>query len=151
MSKQQSELTMASTTCRPSMRAQTHDSTAFQSTQLCHLLLKSAAQGGLPNWATVAADDVYGNRGRVLTPYSGWTLTNRQDSFNYFLSSYRIFVEQVFGVIVARFGIFWSSMRCSVKKASRIVVVCCKVHNFIIDQRLERGDRNDTRPVARCG
>jgi hypothetical protein len=33
----------------------THDSTAFQSTQLCHLLLKSAGQGGLPNWATVCS------------------------------------------------------------------------------------------------
>jgi hypothetical protein len=30
-----------------------------------------------------------------------------------------------------------------VKKASRTVVVCCKVHNFVMDQRLERGDRND--------
>jgi DDE superfamily endonuclease len=84
----------------------THDSTAFRSTQLHHLLLKSASQGGLPDWATVAADDVYGNRGRVLTPYSGRTLTSRQDAYNYFLSSCRIFVEQVFGVIVARFGIF---------------------------------------------
>jgi hypothetical protein len=122
----------------------THDSTAFQSTQLCQLLLKSAEQGGLPNWASIAADDAYGNRGRVLTPYSGRMLTSREDAFNYFLSSCRIFVEQVFGVIVARFGIFWSPMRCSVKKTSRIVVVCCKIHNFIIDRRLERGDDNDT-------
>jgi DDE superfamily endonuclease len=80
----------------------------------------------------------------VSTPDSGRTLKIRQDSFNYFLYYCRIFVEQVFAVIVARFGTFWSQMRCSVKKASNIVVVCCKVHNFIIDQRLERGDRNDT-------
>jgi DDE superfamily endonuclease len=38
----------------------THDSTAFQSTQLCHLLLKSVGQGGLPNCAIVATDDAYG-------------------------------------------------------------------------------------------
>jgi hypothetical protein len=129
----------------------THDLTAFRSAQLYHLLLKSASQGGLPDWATVAADDVYGNRGRVLTPYSGRTLTSRQDAYIYFLSSCRIFVEQVFGVIVARFGIFWSPMKCSVEKASRIVVVCCKLHNFITDQRLERGDKygaEDQQPDA---
>jgi DDE superfamily endonuclease len=121
----------------------THDSTTFQSTSLCSLLLKSAEQGGLPNWASIAADDAYGNRGRVLTPYSGRALTSRQDTFNYFLSSCRIFVEQVFGVIVTRFGIFWSPMKCYLKKASRIVGVCCKIHNFIVDRRLERGDEHD--------
>jgi hypothetical protein len=35
-------------------------------------------------------------------------------------------------------------MRCSVKKASRIVVICCKLHNLIIARRLERGYNNDT-------
>jgi hypothetical protein len=65
-------------------------------------LLKSAGQGGLPYLATVAAGDAYGNRGRVLTPYSGRPLTSRQDAFNYFISSCRIFIEQVLGVIVAR-------------------------------------------------
>jgi hypothetical protein len=90
----------------------THDSTAFQSTQLCQLLLKSSKQGGLPNWAIIAADDAYANHGRVLTPYSGRMLTSRQDEFNYFLFSCRILVEQVFVVIVARFGIFLSPMRC---------------------------------------
>jgi hypothetical protein len=47
----------------------THDSTAFQSTALHEILGKSVRDGGLPNWATVAADDAYGNKGRILSPY----------------------------------------------------------------------------------
>jgi hypothetical protein len=35
-------------------------------------------------------------------------------------------------------------MGSSVKKAARIVIVFCKLHRFVIFQRLERGDRNGT-------
>jgi hypothetical protein len=89
----------------------------------------------------VAADNAHGNGsagGRIITPYSG-SLTSVQDSFNYFLSSLRIMVEQTFGVVVARWGILWSPLRCSRAKASKILVVCCKLHNYIIDQQDKAG------------
>jgi DDE superfamily endonuclease len=88
----------------------------------------------------VAADNAYGNGsscGQVLRPFPG-ALTSRQEAFNYYLSSLRILVEQVFGVIVGRWGILWSPMRCTLKKATRVVVVVCKLHNFIIDERRAR-------------
>jgi hypothetical protein len=66
-------------------------------------------------------------------------LTSVQDSFNYLLSSLRILVEQAFGVVVARWGILWSPLRCSLAKASKISVVCCKLHHYIIDQRDKAG------------
>jgi hypothetical protein len=66
-------------------------------------------------------------------------LTSVQDSFNYFLSSLRIMAEQTFGVVVARWGILWSPLRCSLAKASKINVVCCKLHYNIIDQRDKAG------------
>jgi DDE superfamily endonuclease len=82
----------------------THDSTAVMSTPLHTLLDRSEADGGLPDWASVAADNAYGNGsacGRVLTLFHG-ALYNSQEAFNYYLSSLRILVEQVFGVIVGR-------------------------------------------------
>jgi DDE superfamily endonuclease len=79
----------------------THDSTAYQSTALHKFLEKNESEGGISAWATVAADDAYGNGGRILTPYSGRSLTPAQDAFNYYLSSCRIFVEQVSGVLVS--------------------------------------------------
>jgi hypothetical protein len=37
---------------------------------------------------------------RFVTPYSGRNLDVKKGSFNFYFSSLRIFVEQVFGVIV---------------------------------------------------
>ena len=71
----------------------THDSTAFQTSVLHTHLQKAADDGGLPYFATVAADDAYGNGtcgGRILTPCSGRNLSSAMDTFNFFLSSNRI-------------------------------------------------------------
>jgi DDE superfamily endonuclease len=116
----------------------THDSTAFSSTALFEHLLRPEEDGGLPKWAAIAADDAYGNGsagGRIVTPYSGRNLDVKKDSFNFYLSSLRIVVEQVFGVIVSRWGILWSPLRCSLEKSTKIIVVCAKLHNFILDER----------------
>jgi DDE superfamily endonuclease len=85
----------------------THDSTAFSPTALFDHLSRREEDGGLPSWAAVAADDAYGNGsagGRIRTPYSGRNLDVEKDSCNFYLSSLRIVVEQVFGVIVSRWG-----------------------------------------------
>ena len=107
----------------------THDSTALQATKLYDLL-----QGiVLPNWATVAADDTYSNGRHIVTPYSGYGLSIMKDTFNYYLSSCRIIVEQAFGILVGRFGIFWSALRYDLSVDTLIVMVACKLQNFIID------------------
>jgi DDE superfamily endonuclease len=104
-------------------------------------LLNTEHEGRLPDWATVAADNAYGNGsagGRILAPYSG-SLTSVQDSFNYFLSSLRIMVEQTFGVLVARWGILWSPLLYYLAKVSKIVAACYTLRNEIIDQRDKAG------------
>jgi hypothetical protein len=111
----------------------THDSTAYQSTSLHRLLQISECEGGLSDWACVAADDAYGNRGRILTPYGGRGFTRTEDTFYFFLSSCRITVEQTFGIIINRFGVLWTALRCSVMKSTLTIIVCCKLHNFIMD------------------
>jgi DDE superfamily endonuclease len=132
----------------------THDSTAFMSGSLRKHLSVPEKDGGLPSWARIAADNAYGNGaagGRVLTLYAG-SLTPRQDNFNYYLSSPRIMVEQRFGVIVGRFGILWSPMRCTLSKSSLIIAVCCKIHNYIVDQRIARdGDDADCAGLSAGG
>lgn len=120
----------------------THDSTAFQSTKLAELLLSNT----LPQWSAIAADDAYKNGSHILTPYSGRRLTLLQDSFNYYLSSLRITVEQAFGILVTRFGIFWSPLRFDLAKDTLIILVACKIHNFIIDNSV--GGRHSILPMA---
>lgn len=111
----------------------THDSTAFQATVLYEL----ARSARLPRWARIAADDAYANSNYVLTPYGGHGLSLKQDSFNFYLSSCRITVEQAFGMLVSRFRNFWSLIRFSVARSTLIVVVCCKIHKYLIDIRDE--------------
>ena len=48
------------------------------------------------------------------------------------LSSVRIHIEQTFGMLVARWGVLWRPLRLSVAKASCVALVCCKLHNFIL-------------------
>ena len=119
----------------------THDSTAFQTSVLHTHLQKAADDGGLPDFATVAADDAYGNGtcgGRILTPCSGRNLSSAMDTFNFFLSSNRITIEQAFGVLVSRFGILWSPLGFSLATNILIIESCIRFHNFIIDRRKER-------------
>ena len=107
----------------------THDSTAYQASAL-HTLVNS---GKLPRWAVIVADDAYQNTLNVVTPYSGRNLSNDRDGFNFFHSSCRITVEQVFGMWVSRFGIYWRYMKVRLEKITLIIGVTCKLHNFIID------------------
>jgi hypothetical protein len=116
----------------------THDSTAISSTALFDHPLRSEEDGGLPSWSAVAADDAYGNvsaGGRIITPYSGRSLDVERDRFDFYLSSSRIFLEQIFDVIVSRWGILWSPLRYSLEKSTKIVIVCAKLHDFILDER----------------
>ena len=37
-------------------------------------------------------------------------------------------------MLVNRWGILWKPLRCDLARASVVVGVCCKLHNFIIDE-----------------
>lgn len=100
----------------------THDSTAFQAT----LLYEFIKSGRLLTWARIAEDDAYANSYHVMTPYGGYGLSQRWDAFNFYLSSCRITVEQAFGILMSRFGMFWSLLRFSVARNTLIIGVCCK-------------------------
>jgi len=126
----------------------THDSTAFQASKLYELIIGEASR--LPVWACVAADNAFENRSRVLISYSGNSLSQKQDSFNYFLSSCRIVVEQCFGMLFGKFGIFWSPLRHPVQKCT-LIIAACSLHNLIIERSgikaydiEEEGDMNGT-------
>jgi DDE superfamily endonuclease len=110
----------------------THGSVAFAVSGLAGLL--DCGTSGLPGGYWIAADDAYCCRGRLMTPRPGRRLSMERDCFNYWQSSARIHIEQAFGMMVGRWGIFWRHIRGTVQKASRVVVVCMKLHNFIIGQ-----------------
>jgi hypothetical protein len=109
----------------------THDSVAFAVSGLARLL-SGCADESMARGYWIAADDAYCCRDRLLTPWPGRGLSPDKDCFNYWQSSARIYIEQAFGMLVWRWGIFWRPIRAALPKASRLVVVCMKLHNFIV-------------------
>lgn len=55
------------------------------------------------------------------------------DSFNFHLSSCRIYIECAFGELVMRWGVFWRTMGFELQKCCKIIQVCMLLQNFIID------------------
>jgi DDE superfamily endonuclease len=111
----------------------THDSVAFAASSFSTFLQRSP-NDGLPQGFFIAADEAYSCSDRVLTPWPGRGLPCEKDCFNFWLSSARIHIEQSFGMLVGRWGIFWRLIRCSVVRASQIILVRMKLHNFIVDR-----------------
>jgi hypothetical protein len=121
----------------------THDSTAFAVSALSRLLGRTG-DGTLLSGFWIAADEAYVCGERVITPWPGRSLPVEKDCFNYWHSSARIHIEQAFGMLVGRWGVFWRPLRTTVDKAGQIVLLCMKLHNFVLDS----GDMGIPAPCA---
>jgi hypothetical protein len=112
----------------------THDSLAFRASFIGEKLYSQ----GLPTGYWVAGDAAYVCSESLLVPFCAVQLQHEEegewrDSFNYFQSSFRVHVEQAFGIFVNRFGILWRPLEFDLPKASRIVSACALLHNYIIE------------------
>ena len=87
---------------------------------------------GVLFWA--AGDEAYRTSEWIITPFTGSTLTQDEDNFNFFLSSLRIHIEQAFGMLVARWRIIRDGLNFSVKRCSRIISTVMKLHNFCVQE-----------------
>ena len=110
----------------------THGFTAFAMSSLASLLSKR--DNGLPIGYWIACDEAYAAPYNMLTPWPGRNLPREKDCFNYWLSSARIHIEQAFGLLVRRWGILWRPLRLKVSKAAKLIIILCKLHNFVIDE-----------------
>lgn len=63
----------------------------------------------------VVGDEAYSISEWIITPYPGSTLTHDEDSFDFFLSSLRMHIEQAFRVLLARSRIIRDGLNFSVK------------------------------------
>jgi hypothetical protein len=96
---------------------------------------------GRPFW--VSTGEAYGAFMQLVSPWPGQGLLSRfpyKDAFNYLLSNgSRNGVERAFGILYARWGILWRPICFKFEKIPKIVMACCRLHNFLIDIRdLER-------------
>ena len=76
-------------------------------------------------------DDAFALGENLLKLFSGNNLTKEQKLFNKKLSSARVKVENVFGILTARFRILLTTIALCLEKATTLVIACCYLHNFL--------------------
>ena len=78
----------------------------------------------------LAGDAAYPNIPWIIKPYPGKNLTPKEESFNTYLSSRRIVVENAFGRLKARWGMLNQKLPVDIKRAPAIISACCILHNI---------------------
>lgn len=100
-------------------------------------------------------DDACAMKENLMKPYPQAGLNVERRVHNYRLSRARRVVENVFGILVSRFGALQHPILQSPEKARIIVLACCYLHNFLrkrrprayITRNLVDSDREICRPV----
>jgi hypothetical protein len=92
----------------------------------------------LPPRYWIAGDAAYACTEYLLTPYSKAALLlpgfeTCRDAYNFYQSSHRVHIEQAFGMLVRRFGIFWRPLGFDLPRCGVIVGVAMRLHNWCID------------------
>ncbi|XP_030751380.1 uncharacterized protein LOC115878910 [Sitophilus oryzae] len=77
-------------------------------------------------------DDAFQMGNNFLKPYNREHATRTDRIFNYRLSRARRVVENAFGILVTRFGIFQKPIKLSPEKVATITIACCYLHNFLM-------------------
>lgn len=66
----------------------------------------------------------------LLKPYTGRNLAPANESFNAYLSSVRIVVENAFGKLKERWRIIGKKIDARIDLAPQIIATCCVLHNI---------------------
>lgn len=105
---------------------------AMDSNQL-NLPQPSALPGrSLPLPYVLVADDAFAIRPNLLKPYAQRGLSMVQRVFNYRLSHTRRVIENVFGIMSARFRVLRAPINLDAEKTKKVTLACCVLHNFLI-------------------
>jgi hypothetical protein len=113
-----------------------HDSSAFKASDI-YDILHEQRQTLEAEGLYFIADSAYALRSFLITPYDNAIHGEFNDNFNFYHSSSRIVVECAFGEIDMRWGIFWKPLKFSLVRNARVIDACLRLHNFIVDYRLQ--------------
>lgn len=80
------------------------------------------------------ADEAFALRTDMLKPYPQKLLNEERYEYNKRLSRARATVENTFGILTSRFGVFQKSIMLEPDKSGIVVRACCYLHNFLSKQ-----------------
>lgn len=109
-----------------------HDSTAFKNSSLYKWLASNWEQLSQKGYFFIG-DTAYLLKSFLMTPYDGTMHGTTEDNFNFFHSSLQISIVCAFGKINLTWGILWRALKFSLKINCKIIDVCMRLHNFIVD------------------
>ena len=103
-------------------------------------------QLNVPERGVFVGDDAFPLREDLLKPFSKSGLTVTEEVFNYRLSRARRVVENAFGVLAARFRIFFATMALAEDTIEEMVKASCALHNWI--RKTSGAGNHNTRGVS---
>ena len=110
----------------------TGDNDACKECSLYHLI------DNLPEAYVVIGDAAYGATENLISLYYG---QNRRkalyDNFNYYGSQCHIRIEMTFGMMQTKWGILDRTIPLSVKQTGKVICAIARLHNFVINERLD--------------
>jgi len=117
--------------------ASTSDFLAFTTSPLYHQM---EVKGFLAPGLCLFGDNAYVNCHYMATPFRSSAVGTAEDNYNYFHSQLRIRIECAFGMLVGRWGLLRRALpsTLSLRKVTALVMCLCKLHNFLINKRIER-------------
>lgn len=111
---------------------------AMESDQL-HLPPNKALPGRqMPMPYVLVADDAFALRPNIMKPYSSRNLTLVQRVFNYRLSRARRIIENVFGIMTARFRVMRKKIDLDAEKTKKVTLAYCALHNFLMERNRQK-------------
>lgn len=124
-----------------------HDSAALACSDFGQFLNNSSLpliQMLIAEGLCIAADEAYGDCELLAVPWPGGGGGNTwRDSYNFHQSSARIHIEQAFGQLVWRWGIFWRPLRMPFLKRPLVIKTAFLLHNLC--------RRHDAMPLSELG
>ena len=106
-----------------------HDSHIFRCSPIGKMITDERA---IPAQYHILGDAAYGLHTSVMVPYVGTNLSADEQRHNDIHSSTRMAIERTFGDLKSRW-LRLQKIRCDIKLATKIIAVCCALHNICID------------------